>query len=63
MDSTNRLPYELHIKVNNQQFHIDLDADLLLKKDGLFSFIIKVNEGNIVDYVVLDYDDFKELVV
>ena len=53
--SVNKLPYNLEIKPQNKQFHYDLDMDILAKKNGLFSFVIKINDGNIIDYIVLDY--------
>lgn len=57
------MPYELHIRKHNEEFHKDLDIDLTLKKNGLYSCIIKVHDGDIIDYVVLEYDSFEGLVV
>jgi len=56
-----KLPYELHIREENLPFHRDLDEDMMRKKEGMFSFIIKLNDGNIVDYIVLEYDSFTGL--
>jgi len=38
-----------------------LDKDMALRRNGLFTFIIKVNNGNITDYSVLETDNYKSI--
>lgn len=52
--------YGIEIKENNQRPHIDIEKDIAERKNGLFTFIIKVNNGNIVDYVVVEYADARK---
>lgn len=59
--NTHKLPYELHIKNSNLQFHKDLDADMVHKGNGMFSFVIKLNNGDIIDYITLDYESTEGL--
>jgi len=59
--SEHKLPYELHIREENLQFHRDLDEDMIHKGMGMFSFIIKLNNGEIIDYIVLDYESTEGL--
>lgn len=47
--------YALEIREHNRQAHIDIENDIAEKKNGLFTFILRVNNGNIVDYAVLEY--------
>lgn len=42
------------IKPTNQQAHVDIEKDINRQKDGVFTFYIKVDNGNIVDYVYLE---------
>lgn len=49
--------YELSIRDHNLQPHFDIENDIQGKKNGLFTFILRVNNGNIVDYVVLEHKD------
>lgn len=51
------IQYDLEIRPHNQQAHIDIENDLQAKKNGLFTFIIRVNGGNIVDYILMEQDD------
>ncbi len=41
--------YSLDITKHNIQPHIDIEREIELKKNGLFTFILRVNNGNIVD--------------
>ena len=36
-----------------------VERDIKLKKDGLFTFTLRVNGGNIVDYSLTEYVDVK----
>lgn len=39
---------------HNVQVYEELTKDLTRKKEGLFSFVIRVSAGDIVDYVIMD---------
>ena len=45
---------DLQIRESNWQIHRDLDLDILAKKQGVFSFVLRVNNGEICDYIVLE---------
>lgn len=47
--------YALDIREHNKQAHIDIESDIEVKKNGLFTLILRVNNGNIVDYQVMEY--------
>jgi len=50
--------HSLTIREHNKQAHIDIDRDILTKKNGLFTFIVRINAGNIVDYCVLESETY-----
>ena len=52
---------QLIIRETNKPFHYDLDKDMAHRRNGLFTFIIKVNNGNITDYSVLETDNYKSI--
>ena len=41
--------YQLNIRDHNRQAHLDIEEEIKHKKNGLFTFILRVNNGNIVD--------------
>jgi len=43
------------IKSQNIPAHLDIEKDIQEQKNGLFTFIIKVANGNIADYNVVEY--------
>lgn len=45
------MKYELSIKSENVKPHLDIEQDIQKKKDGLFTFNLRVDKGDIVDYV------------
>jgi hypothetical protein len=45
------LKYDLTIRERNIVPHIDIEKDIKETGDGLFTFTLRVNNGNIVDYV------------
>jgi len=51
--------YELSIRKHNIPAHLDIERDIKLKKDGLFTFTLRINGGNIVDYSLMEYVDVK----
>lgn len=55
--------YELAIRSHNKQAHVDIEHDIQTQKNGLFTFIIRVNNGNIVDYNVVEYADMRKYLV
>lgn len=55
--------YALDIREHNKQAHIDIESDIESKKNGLFTLILRVNNGNIVDYQVMEYADAKKYLV
>lgn len=52
--------YALEIREHNRQPHLDIEKDIEIKKDGLFTFILRVNNGNIVDYQVMEYAEGRD---
>lgn len=51
--------YNIEIKEGNKQPHMDIEHDIALKKDGLFTFVIRVSSKQIIDYVNLDYSSYE----
>jgi len=49
------MKYELSIPDCNLQPHLDIEKDIQARKNGLFNFIIRVNNGRIVDYNLMEY--------
>lgn len=49
------MQYSLEISRHNQQPHIDIENDIQARKNGLFTFILRINNGSIVDYNVMEY--------
>lgn len=45
----------LNIREYNKRAHIDIEKDIQTQKNGLFTFVLRVNGGNIVDYSVTEY--------
>lgn len=48
---------EFILKESNVPAHIDIEKDIQDKKDGQMTFTIRINDGNIVDYVPTEYVD------
>ena len=42
---------------------MDIEQDIQKQKNGLFTFIIKLNDGNITDYSVVEYADIRKYLV
>jgi len=47
--------YALSIRDWNVKPHLDIENDIQTQKNGLFTFTIRLNNGNIVDYNVTEY--------
>lgn len=44
------MKYDLTINQHNIKPHLDIERDIQKQKEGLYTFSIKVNQGNIEDY-------------
>ena len=51
------MKYELSIRDHNVKPHLDIEKEIDLKKNGLFTFQLRVNNGNIVDFLLFEYKD------
>lgn len=49
------MDYALDIRDHNKQAHIDIEEDIQAQKNGLFTFTLRINGGNIVDYNLTEY--------
>lgn len=47
--------YALSIRDHNIKAHLDIEEEVKLRQNGLFTFTLRVNNGNIVDFVVTEY--------
>ena len=45
---------QLLIREHNIRAHLDVEKDMQKKRDGLFTFVLKVHDGMITDYVNLE---------
>lgn len=52
--------YALAIRDHNIQAHLDIESDIAERRNGLFTFTLRVNNGNIVDYNTTDYVNVKQ---
>lgn len=55
--------YNLDIKEHNEQVHIDIEHDIQKQRKGLFTFILRIDNGNVVDYNVVSYVDARDFLV
>lgn len=44
------MKYNLSINQHNIKPHVDIERDIQQKKNGLFTFNLRINQGNIEDY-------------
>lgn len=54
------MKHALSISSHNIQPHLDIEDDIKLRGNGLLTFTIRVNNGNIVDYNLTEYVDVKQ---
>jgi len=54
------LNYALEVKKENIRCHLDIENDIATRRNGLFTFTIRVHNGNIVDYNVTEHVDTGE---
>lgn len=52
--------YQLKIRDNNVQPHLNIEEEIEQRKNGLLTFTIRVDAGNIVDFNVTEYVDAKQ---
>lgn len=52
--------YALNIREHNVAAHLDIEKEIAQKKNGLFTFTVRVNNGNIVDLNVTEYVPVKD---
>jgi hypothetical protein len=45
----------VEIRDSNINAHLDIEKDIEKRKNGLFTFTLRVNNGNIVDYNIVEY--------
>lgn len=57
VNAQNVMKYSLKIKKHNEKAHLDIEQDIEVKREGVFTFVLRVNGGNIVDYNVMEYVD------
>lgn len=50
----------VEIRKQNIPVHLDIEKDIQIQKNGLFTFIVKVANGNIADYNVVEYADIRK---
>lgn len=53
------MQYELSIRQDNLPAYIEIQREIKEKSDGLFTLILRVNNGKIVDTNVVEFTDVK----
>lgn len=56
------MKYDLNIKEVNIQPHLDIENEIRKRKSGIFTCILRVNNGNIVDVVTLEYSNAQDYI-
>lgn len=51
---------DIDIREHNKQAHLDIEKDIEFQQDGLFTFTLRISNGNIVDYAVVEYADSRK---
>jgi len=54
------IKYQINIKPHNVEPHLDIEKDIQARKNGLFTFTLRINSGNIVDYNLIEYVDARK---
>ena len=50
------MQYDLSkVKEHNKRVHLDIERDIQKIGNGILSFTIKVNDGDVVDYAPVEY--------
>lgn len=50
--------YKIEVSQHNQKPHLDIEAEAQRIKNGLFTFIVRIFDSNIVDVVFLSYESY-----
>lgn len=50
---------KITIRPHNKRAYMDLIREVLKKRNGLLSFVLRVSSGNIVDMVIMENKKFK----
>lgn len=53
------MQYSITINEHNKKPHLDIEAEAQKIRNGLFTFIVRVADGNIVDVVFLSYESYE----
>lgn len=51
---------DLEVSEHNKQVHNDIEEDIQRQGDGLFTCILRIHNGKIVDYNVVEYSNIKK---
>jgi len=54
------MEYNLSIRKDNIEAYLDIEYAIQAKLNGLFTFILRVNNGKICDFNVLEYVDARQ---
>lgn len=54
------MKYVLDINQHNIKPHLDIERDIKAKKDGLFTFTLRISQGNIEDYAQFETIDIRD---
>lgn len=57
------MQYNLTISEHNLPAHLDIESDIQKQKNGIFTFILRIDNSNICDYNVLEYTDARDYLV
>lgn len=52
--------YGLSLSKKNIRAHLDIERDIQKTNTGMFTFTIRINDGDIVDYAPVEYIDAKK---
>ena len=47
-------PLKESVSIHNAQAYMDMAKDMLKKTNGLYSFVIKIDNKNVIDYIQMD---------
>lgn len=51
--------YEIRVSQHNQKPHLDIEEQVQKIKNGLFTFVVRIFDGKIVDVMFLSYESYK----
>lgn len=53
------MDYTIVIREHNQKPHLDIEGEAQRLQNGMFTFILKVADSNIMDLVFLSYESYE----